>query len=203
MRDDEQPASDAPRSEGTTKLPVDSDVSVGSSERGRSQSLPFRELARRALVRRWDILLVIAAGGALGSVARWGLGEALATSRGRFPWATFIENVTGGLALGALMVFVIDVWPPSRYVRPFLGVGVLGGFTTFSTYMLDTRALVVAHQAPLAAVYLFGTLAAGIASVWLGIAAARLLIARVIRRRQRRRHLSRNAKWTRARRIRP
>lgn len=131
---------------------------------------------------RWDILLVIAVGGAVGSLARWGLGEAFSGSS--FPWATFIENVTGSFALGVLMVFVIDVWPPSRYVRPFVGVGVLGGFTTFSTYALDTRALVVDDRAPLAAAYLFGTLAAGLAGVWLGIALARLFITRAIRRRQ-------------------
>ena len=133
---------------------------------------------------RWDVVLVVAAGGALGSLARWGLGEVLSAGAGRFPWATFIENITGSFALGVLMVFVIDVWPPSRYVRPFVGVGVLGGFTTFSTYALDTRALVVADRAPLAAVYLFGTLAACLAAVWLGIALARLFITRAIRRRQ-------------------
>jgi CrcB protein len=69
-------------------------------------------------------------------------------------------------------------------VRPFVGVGVLGGYTTFSTYTLDTRALVVADRAPLAAVYLFGTLVACLVAVWLGIALARLFITRAIRRRQ-------------------
>ncbi len=72
------------------------------------------------------------------------------------------------------MVFVVDVWSPSRYVRPFLGVGVLGGFTTFSTYMLDTRGLVVADAGAIAAVYLFGSVVVGVAAVWLGIATARL-----------------------------
>jgi CrcB protein len=147
-------------------------------------TLPLAKRARRTLASRWDILLVIAAGGALGSLGRWALGEAFSTGHGSFPLATFLENVSGGFALGVLMGFAIDVWPPSRYLRPFLGVGVLGGFTTFSTYMLDTRALVVADRAATAAVYLFGTLAAGIAAVWLGIAGARLLITRAIRRRQ-------------------
>jgi CrcB protein len=164
-------------------LPVDPDVSVGRRSRTRVRSLPVGRQAWRTLRSRWDILLVIAAGGAVGSLARWGLGEAF-SGVGRFPWATFIENITGSFALGVLMVFVIDVWPPSRYVRPFVGVGVLGGFTTFSTYALDSRALVVADRAPLAAVYVFGTLAAGLAAVWLGIAVARLLITRAIRRRQ-------------------
>jgi CrcB protein len=164
-------------------LSVDPDVSIGRRSRTRAPSRSVGQQVRRTLRSRWDVLLVIAAGGAVGSLARWGLGEAL-SGGGHFPWATFIENITGSFALGVLMVFVIDVWPPSRYVRPFVGVGVLGGFTTFSTYALDTRALVVADRAPLAAVYLFGTLAAGLAAVWLGIAVARLFITRAIRRRQ-------------------
>ena len=57
--------------------------------------------------------------------------------------------------------------------RPFLGVGVLGGYTTLSTYMLDTRSLVVDDHLPLAAVYLFGTLIAGLSAVWVGVAHAR------------------------------
>jgi CrcB protein len=130
------------------------------------------------LVSRWDVLLVIAAGGALGSVARWGLGEAFADAVGSFPRATFVENVGGCFLLGVLMVFVVDVWPPSRYVRPFLGVGVLGGFTTFSTYLLDTRSLIDAHHGALASTYLFGTLAVGLLAVWAGIALTRGYVAR-------------------------
>jgi fluoride exporter len=132
-------------------LPVDPDVAVSGHPA------------------QWDILLVIAAGGALGSVARWALGEAIPSGHGSFPWATFLENVSGGFALGVLLVFVIDVWSPSRYVRPFLGVGVLGGYTTFSTYLLDTRNLIAADRVAIAGVYLFGTLAVGLAAVWLGI----------------------------------
>lgn len=123
---------------------------------------------------RWDVLLVVAAGGASGSLARWALGQALTAPPGGFPWATFLANVSGAFAIGVLMVFVLDVWPPSRFVRAFLGVGVLGGFTTVSTYMLDTRALLAADGAPLAAAYLFATLATGLAAVWAGILLARL-----------------------------
>jgi fluoride exporter len=142
--------------------------------------------ARRALAARWDILAVIAVGGALGSVCRWGLGQALAAPHGGFPWATFVENVSGGFGLGVLMVFVLDVWPSSRYLRPFLGVGVLGGYTTMSTYMLDTQGLVLADRTPVAAVYLFGTLAAGLAAVWVGIFLTRLMTRHHHRPRPRR-----------------
>jgi len=123
---------------------------------------------------RWDVLLVVAVGGALGSLGRWALSQAVTTAPGGFPWATLLANVSGGFAIGVLMVFVLDVWTPSRLVRPFLGVGVLGGFTTVSTYLLDTRALIVADRAPLAASYVFGTLAAGLTAVWAGILLARL-----------------------------
>ena len=73
-----------------------------------------------------------------------------------FPWATFIENVSGGFLLGVLMVFLLDVWLPHRYLRPFLGVGVLGGYTTFSTYMLESRDLLAGGRAATAFAYLAG-----------------------------------------------
>lgn len=131
---------------------------------------------------RWDILLVISAGGALGSLARWGVGELLPWSGEDFPWATFIENTSGGFALGFLMVFLLDVWQPRRYVRPFLGVGLLGGYTTFSTYMLETRDLLVGDHLATAMAYLGGSLLAGLTAVWLGIGSARLIVGLAQRR---------------------
>ena len=141
----------------------------------------------RLLRDRWDILLVIAAGGALGSLARWGLSEALARPRGSFPLATFTENLSGAFALGLLMVWLTEVWPSARYLRPFLAVGVLGGFTTFSTYMLDTRELLAAGRPGLAAGYLAGTVLAGLCAVFAGVLAGRssLALARRLPRRGR------------------
>ena len=132
-----------------------------------------RQGGRAARHRRWDVALVIAAGGAIGGGARWAVNEAWPSTPGGFPWATFVENVTGCLILGALMVFLLDVWRPSRYARPFLGIGVLGGFTTFSAYTSDTRALLLHGQGPLALAYLFGTLLVALAASWTGIALAR------------------------------
>jgi len=136
---------------------------------------------------RWDILLVISMGGALGSLARWGVGELVPWSGEDFPWATFIENISGGFLLGVLMVFLLDVLPPRRYLRPFLGVGLLGGYTTFSTYMLETRELLYSDQGVTALVYLGGSLLAGLVAVWLGIGAARSVDRLAQRRRRRRR----------------
>jgi CrcB protein len=123
-----------------------------------------------------DVLAVISAGGALGSLGRWGVGELLPWSGTTFPWATFVVNVSGALALGVLMVFVLEVWRPHRYVRPFVGIGVLGGWTTFSTYALEARDLLAAGRAATALAYVGGSLLAGLVAVWLGILVARLLV---------------------------
>jgi fluoride exporter len=135
----------------------------------------------------WDLLAVIAVGGALGSLARWGVGELVPWNGEGFPWATFVENVSGALALGVLMVLLLDVWPPRRYVRPFVGVGLLGGYTTFSTYMLEARDLLAGGRVPVALAYLGGTLVTGLLAVWAGIVLARLAV-RLSQRRRRRRH---------------
>jgi fluoride exporter len=135
----------------------------------------------------WDVVAVIAVGGALGSLARWGVGALIPWDGQGFPWATFVENVSGALALGVLMVLLLDVWPPRRYVRPFVGVGLLGGYTTFSTYMLEARDLLASDQVPLALAYLGGSLVAGLLAVWTGIALARLVVGLSQRRRRRRR----------------
>jgi CrcB protein len=125
---------------------------------------------------RWDLLAVIALGGGLGGLARWSLTLLVHPAPGRFPWATFAANVSGCLLMGVLMVVVLEVARPSRYLRPFLAVGVLGGYTTFSTFMLDVHGLVAGGQAALAATYLLGSLLAGLVAVWVGALAARAVV---------------------------
>lgn len=88
------------------------------------------------------MLSVVSAGGALGASVRYGLDQAFPTGPGGFPWAIFWVNVSGCLLIGVLMVLVVDVWAGRPLIRPFLGVGVLGGFTTFSTYAVDFQRLV-------------------------------------------------------------
>jgi CrcB protein len=144
-------------------LPVDPDAGPGTDV--------FRQRSRTQ--RRWDIALVIAAGGAVGGGARYLLSTSWPHPDGGFPWATFIENVSGSLLLGALMVFLLEVWRPRRYARPFLGVGVLGGYTTFSTYTADIDALLRAGAVPVALAYLFGTLVVGFFATWTGLTLAR------------------------------
>jgi CrcB protein len=124
---------------------------------------------------RWGIALAVSAGGAVGGLARLGLNTLLPRSGAGFPWATCVENVTGCLLIGVLMAFVVDVWPPNRYRRPFLGTGVLGGFTTFSAYTSDTRALLQAGHAATALAYLAVSLLLGLAGVVVGLRLVRTL----------------------------
>jgi fluoride exporter len=142
-----------------------------------NRARPTRGRPGLGLRRRADVLTVIALGGAAGSLARWGLDEAIPFTGHGFPWATFTVNVTGSLALGAVMVVIDDIAVPSRYLRPFVAVGLLGGFTTFSTYMLETRTLAAGGQDPTAALYLVASLLAGLLAVRAATAGTQLLFA--------------------------
>lgn len=131
----------------------------------------------------WPVLGAVSVGGALGALARYGVGEALPGTRTGFPWATFLVNVSGCLLIGVLMVLVTDVWGSHRLIRPFLGVGVLGGYTTFSTYVVDVQRL-VGHGAALTALaYLAGTALAALSAVYAGVTVTRLATGRGGRRR--------------------
>jgi fluoride exporter len=129
-----------------------------------------------------EVVVAVSVGGALGAVARYGLTVAVPTPPDQWPWATFVTNVTGCLAIGALMVIVVELTAPHRLVRPFLGPGLLGGFTTFSTYALETRTLVADGHPVMAAGYVVASLALGLLAVWLGARLARGLAVRLARR---------------------
>jgi fluoride exporter len=132
--------------------------------------------------RQWRVLAAVSLGGSLGSVIRYLISQALPVHPGHFPWATFTINVSGCLTIGLLMVLVLDVWPPNRYVRPFLGIGVLGGYTTFSTFAVELRALGAHGSWGIAAAYAAGSLVGGSAAVWCGMILARLIAGLPVRR---------------------
>jgi CrcB protein len=116
---------------------------------------------------------VVAVGGAVGSLARYSLTRAWPARAGTLPWSTLVINAAGCLLIGILMVLVTEVYTVHRLVRPFLGVGILGGFTTFSAYAEQSRALLAAHRELLALGYLAGTLVAALLAVQLGIVLTR------------------------------
>ena len=120
---------------------------------------------------------VVALGGALGALARWGVGFALPPSPGTFPLGTFLINVVGCLLMGVLVVVVTEVRETHPLVRPFVGVGILGGFTTFSTFSVDGEELLTDHHLALAGAYLAGTVAAAVLAAAAGMALTRRLTA--------------------------
>ncbi|WP_131764940.1 fluoride efflux transporter CrcB [Candidatus Protofrankia californiensis] len=124
------------------------------------------------------LLAVIAAGGAMGACARYGASLLWPTPAGAFPWTTLMVNTTGCAAIGLLMVMIAEVRAVHPLVRPFLGTGVLGGYTTFSTYAVDAGQLVNARRAGMALAYLALTTALALGAVWAAAAAGRSLVAR-------------------------
>ncbi len=154
--------------------PIDPDVTAAEARRAAAEHLALRHLLRG----RSDVLGVVAAGGALGALARWGLAELMPHGTGGFATSTLLVNLLGVFLLGILMVVVIEVMAPTRLVRPFLGTGVLGGFTTFSTFALDLHEQLRAGHVGAAAAYLGLTLVGGLAVTGLAIVATRRLLVR-------------------------
>jgi CrcB protein len=119
------------------------------------------------------VLVAIAAGGALGSPARYAVSRIVPTATNGFPWSTFVINVSGSLVLGALLILVIERWPPTRYVRPFAAIGFLGAYTTFSTFMVEADVLTKDGHGDGAALYVAASLVTGLVAVYAGIVVAR------------------------------
>jgi fluoride exporter len=123
------------------------------------------------------VLAAVAAGGALGALARYLMSVGLPTEPGRFPWATFLTNLSGTLLLGFVLTLVVERFPPTRYVRPFLATGFCGAYTTFSTFAVESDLLVRDGHTSLAVAYLAASTAGGLIAVMAGILAGRLLPA--------------------------
>lgn len=123
------------------------------------------------------VVVAVSLGGGLGALARYGIGLLCPAVPGRFPWGTFGVNVVGCLLIGILMTVLTEVLRAHRLVRPLLGVGVLGGFTTFSTYAVEARELLT--DAPVTAiVYLVTTLIVAVLAVTAGVWLVRRLARR-------------------------
>lgn len=124
------------------------------------------------------VVAFIAVGGFLGGPTRYLLGRAFPTAAHTFPTTTFVINVTGSFILAVLLVCVIEVWPPARYVRPFGAVGFLGAYTTFSTWMVDADRLLAAGRYGLAVLDVVGSLFSGLVATALGIFLTRAVLVR-------------------------
>ncbi|MFI7383832.1 fluoride efflux transporter CrcB [Streptomyces sp. NPDC049813] len=124
------------------------------------------------------VLAAVALGGALGASARYGAALLWPTATGAFPWTTLLVNVVGCAVMGVFMVVLGEYWAARRLARPFFGTGVLGGFTTFSTYAVDVRRLADLGEARTALGYLALTAGAALAAVWAGTWLAHRVVPR-------------------------
>ena len=116
------------------------------------------------------VVAAVSAGGVLGALVRYGLSVAWPHHAGGFPWSTWTINVSGSFLIGVLMVLISTRLPDQRLVRPFFGVGILGGYTTFSTAMVDVQHTAAAGAPGVALFYLGITIIAALVAVWAGTA---------------------------------
>jgi fluoride exporter len=119
-----------------------------------------------------------ALGGVLGALARWAVAEALPQTPGAWPWATFAVNVAGCLLIGVLLAVLLTRFPHSPWLRPFLAVGVLGGFTTYSTFAVEAVRLTDGGHPLLAGAYVLASVTGGVAAVVVGLLAGRAVVGR-------------------------
>ncbi len=121
-------------------------------------------------------LLAVAAGGALGALARYGLTVAVHAMAGRgFPWGTLAANVLGSFAMGLLYVLLLERSAAPPEARALLLTGLLGAFTTFSTFTVETLNLVEAGALGRAAANVVASVALCLLAAWIGMGAARQL----------------------------
>jgi CrcB protein len=120
--------------------------------------------------------VVAALGGALGALARWAVADALPHSPDAWPWATLLVNVTGCLAIGVLLAVLLARYPRSPWLRPFLAVGVLGGYTTYSTFAMDVVRLTGSGRGVIAVAYVLASVLGGVLAVVAGLVLGRAAV---------------------------
>jgi fluoride exporter len=118
-------------------------------------------------------LAAIFCGGIVGALARTGLAQTFPDSARSWPWAIFVANVAGAFLLGYFVTRLAERLPTSAYKRPFLGTGLCGALTTFSTFQLQLYRMAQAHEWGLAIGYAVATVTASFAALALATAVVR------------------------------
>ena len=128
---------------------------------------------RRGRPRERAIVAMVAIGGVIGAESRHGVDVAMPHADDGFPWSTLVVNASGCLLIGTLLAALAGMTVSRPLLRPFLAVGVLGGYTTFSGFAVDVERLVRLNQLATATAYLLATLLACAGAVWAATAATR------------------------------
>ncbi|MCX4759563.1 fluoride efflux transporter CrcB [Streptomyces sp. NBC_01275] len=143
-----------------------------------AESLRSSAPRRAAGTGQLPVVAAVAVGGGIGAAARYAAALGWPVQSGGFPWTTFWVNIAGCAVIGVFLVLITEALSAHPLVRPFFGTGVLGGFTTFSTYAVDIQRLVDAGRPATALAYLAATLCAALAAVWLAATATRRALTR-------------------------
>jgi fluoride exporter len=115
-------------------------------------------------------------GGAVGALARWGVGITVSVPTSAFPWATFLANITGAFGLGFVGVLLTERLRTSTFLRPLLAIGFLGAYTTMSIMAVEGVQLIDAGHTTTALVYWISTLIAGVAAGLVGMRTGRMRV---------------------------
>ncbi len=125
-----------------------------------------------------NMILAIAAGGAIGSVLRHFVGMITLNFFGpNFPWGTITVNVIGSFVMGVLVTYLALNWSPSQEIRAFLTVGLLGGFTTFSAFSLDVITLWERGASMAAMGYIMASIILSIFALMIGMMIIRAVLS--------------------------
>ncbi|MDH3335376.1 MAG: fluoride efflux transporter CrcB [Rhodospirillaceae bacterium] len=125
-----------------------------------------------------QMVLYVGIGGAIGAMARFLTMSAIGHYfHGSFPLGTFAVNIIGSFALGALLETMALQWSPSPELRALVVIGVLGAFTTFSTFSMDLYYLLNRGEIALGAIYAAGSVLLCVVGFWAGVSAFRSILA--------------------------
>ena len=152
-------------------LPVDSDVDwePGDGAKTRPHLAPA-------------VIGSVFVGGCAGGLARYALMTALPAGSSDWPWAVFLANVVGAFLLGLLLVLVLEVWTGTTLLRPLLGTGFCGGFTTMSSVVVTTDRWLTDGSAARALAYVSVTVMVGLVAVFAGLSLGRAVAVRTVTR---------------------
>ncbi len=161
------------------RLPIDPDLSPDDPGEPSPSHHPTAHVHR---TRQHLVLVAIACGGFVGAWSRYEVSLHWKTAPGHIPWTTFAINTSGSFLLGLILTVLLNRRRPARYLRPFLGVGVLGAWTTMSTFAMESDLLVKDGHVAAAIGYAGATVGVGLAATWVAIMAGRALVKGVLAR---------------------